>query len=196
MRGERKPRARRAPRAKPTPPAPLPEGRGEKEPTRDSATSDDAREASRECSPPPVREGGPGGVGSARGAPVPHLVTGQRVDADKVTFARQLRREMTPAETALWQHLRASRLNGLHFRRQQLVHGFIADFYCHAAGAVVEVDGGVHNAQLEYDQARDLAFAALGLLVLRVRNDDVLARPSEVLGQIVAACESRLSENL
>jgi very-short-patch-repair endonuclease len=105
--------------------------------------------------------------------------------------ARELRRDMTPAETALWQHLRASRLNGLHFRRQQIVHGFIADFYCHAAGVVVEVDGGVHATQADYDQTRDAAFAALGLFVLRVRNEDVLGATADVLVRIARVCAKR-----
>jgi very-short-patch-repair endonuclease len=100
---------------------------------------------------------------------------------------------MTSAETLLWQYLRASRLRGLHFRRQQVIHGFIADFYCHAAGVVVEVDGGIHDAQLEADESRDRAFAQLGLLTLRVRNEDVFADTDAVLERIANACEQRLT---
>ena len=100
---------------------------------------------------------------------------------------------MTPAETLLWQHLRASRLRGLHFRRQQVIHGFIADFYCHAAGVVVEVDGGIHDTQPEADAARDTAFAQLGLLTLRVRNEDALHNTDAVLERIAGTCEERLT---
>ncbi len=100
---------------------------------------------------------------------------------------------MTPAETLLWQHLRASRLHGLHFRRQQVIHGFIADFYCHAAGVVVEVDGGIHDTQPEADESRDLAFAQLGLLTLRIRNEDVLHDTVAVLERIARTCEERLT---
>ncbi len=39
---------------------------------------------------------------------------------------------MTPAEKILWQELRANKL-GVHFRRQQVIAGFIVDFYCHKA---------------------------------------------------------------
>ncbi|NJL61087.1 MAG: DUF559 domain-containing protein [Methylacidiphilales bacterium] len=42
-------------------------------------------------------------------------------------------------------------LNGLHFSRQQIIDGFIADFYCHAAGFMIEVDGEIHDRQMEYD---------------------------------------------
>src|SRR5438270_8057 len=68
---------------------------------------------------------------------------------EKRERARQLRRTMTPAETALWNHLRAGRLDSVHFRRQQIIDGFIADFYCHAAGLVIEVDGDIHAAQID-----------------------------------------------
>ena len=71
------------------------------------------------------------------------LVTGHH-ETGKKERAHQFRREITPSEAALWQALRANRLGGLHFRRQQIIDGFIADFYCHAAGLVVELDGSVH----------------------------------------------------
>ena len=61
------------------------------------------------------------------------IITGQQ-PGEKLTLARQMRRQPTPAEAKLWQHLRAGRLSGLHFRRQQVIDGFIVDFYCHAVG--------------------------------------------------------------
>ncbi len=62
--------------------------------------------------------------------------------------ARELRREMTPAEKVLWQELRGNKL-GLHFRRQQIIAGFIADFYCYAASLIIEVDAGsIVNKQI------------------------------------------------
>ena len=57
---------------------------------------------------------------------------------------------MTPAEKILWNELRANKL-GVHFRRQQVIAGFIVDFYCHKAGLVVEVDGDIHDLQKEED---------------------------------------------
>lgn len=94
--------------------------------------------------------------------------------AEKREEARRMRREMTPAEAILWQHLRASRLDGLHFRRQQIIDGFIADFYCHSVRLVVEVDGGVHIANADYDRERDRILATRGLRVLRIPNDKLL----------------------
>ncbi|QJW96654.1 endonuclease domain-containing protein [Frigoriglobus tundricola] len=136
---------------------------------------------------------GAGGVGSSRRPPVPHLISGQKLNDAKAAFVQKLRREMTPEETLLWPRLRGNRLHGLHFRRQQLIHGFIADFYCHAAGVVVEVDGDVHDDQAEYATARDLAFANLGLLVLRFRNEDVPANIADVLRRVGTACADRIT---
>ena len=66
------------------------------------------------------------------------IVAGQRVAPEKVAAARELRRHMTPEECILWEHLRAHRLNGLHFRRQQVIDGFVVDFYCSGCALVVE----------------------------------------------------------
>jgi very-short-patch-repair endonuclease len=88
----------------------------------------------------------------------------------------------------LWQALRTNHLHGYHFRRQQVIAGFIADFYCHAAGLIVEVDGGVHTQQQEYDAERDQVLAAHGLRIMRFSNDEVRRNLSVVLARIAAAC--------
>ena len=119
---------------------------------------------------------------------VHNIVQGRRIASDKLARAKELRRHMTAAEKILWQHLRANRLNGLHFRRQQVIDGFIVDFYCHAAQLVIEVDGEIHQQQLEYDQARDRVLTAGGLSVLRIWNDEVMRDLDRVLTRIVAAC--------
>jgi very-short-patch-repair endonuclease len=78
--------------------------------------------------------------------PVKNIIPGQHVTKEKLQRAKELRREMTPAEKILWEELRGSKL-GVHFRRQQVIEGFIVDFYCHKTGLVVEVDGDVHDLQ-------------------------------------------------
>jgi very-short-patch-repair endonuclease len=65
----------------------------------------------------------------------------QRVKKDKLSRARQLRLSPTPAEMKLWQHLRRNQIACVKFRRQQLIEGFIVDFFCHKAGLVIEIDG-------------------------------------------------------
>ena len=102
-----------------------------------------------------------------------------------------MRREMTPAETALWGRLRARRLGGIRFRRQQVVDGFIADFYCNNAGVVVEVDGGVHDPRKEVDAERDAVIRGRDLLVLRFPNEQVIYDPDTVCSEIERHCRAR-----
>jgi hypothetical protein len=54
-----------------------------------------------------------------------HLITGQKIDPAKLEQARTLRRNVTPAEKRLWAALRRNQLDGFHFRRQQIIDGFI-----------------------------------------------------------------------
>jgi very-short-patch-repair endonuclease len=115
--------------------------------------------------------------------PVKNIIPGQKVTKEKQERARELRREMTPAEKILWKELRANKL-GVHFRRQQVIQGFIVDFYCHRAGLVVEVDGDVHDLQKEEDEQREKVLSALGLMIVRFRNDEVVKDVSAAVGKI------------
>jgi very-short-patch-repair endonuclease len=125
-------------------------------------------------------------VGGDERVPAHNVVVGQNVAEEKVRRAKELRRAMTPEEVLLWERLRNNRLNGLHFRRQQVIDGFIVDFYCHAAGLVVEVDGGVHLDRTDYDAERDRILQGRGLRVLRVPNSEVRESLSGVLKLIAA----------
>jgi very-short-patch-repair endonuclease len=120
--------------------------------------------------------------------PIRNIVRGQKVETGKVVRARELRRAMTPEEALLWEHLRGSRLQGLHFRRQQVIDGYIADFYCHAAAVLVEVDGGVHAERAEYDAARNEILWGRGFRTLRIRNEEVREDLGGVLAKIAAFC--------
>ncbi len=113
------------------------------------------------------------------------IVRAQRVAPAKVAAARTLRRRMTPAETAPWQALRRNAAGGLHFRRQQVVDGLIADFFYSKAGLTVEVDGPIHDAQESYDRERDNLLVQRGLTVLHVRNDEVFDNLPDVLARII-----------
>ncbi len=118
-----------------------------------------------------------------------NIVIGQKVTPVKVQLAKELRRQMTQEEKILWQNLRANRLNGLHFRRQQIIDGFIADLYCHTARLVIEVDGEIHQQQAEYDAERDKVLSARGLRLLRIKNEEVRQTLDSVLARIAKACE-------
>ncbi|MBH8571925.1 DUF559 domain-containing protein [Nostocaceae cyanobacterium CENA369] len=117
-----------------------------------------------------------------------NIVIGQKVNPVKLQRAKELRRQMTPEEKILWQHLRANRLHGLHFRRQQIIDGFIADFYCHAARLVIEVDGKIHEQQAEYDVERGKVLTGCGLRLLRIKNEEVRQELDKVLILISQAC--------
>jgi very-short-patch-repair endonuclease len=120
--------------------------------------------------------------------PVRNTVIGQRVGREKAERARALRREMTPAERVLWGRLRGNRLNGRHFRRQQVIAGFIVDFYCHAAGVVVNVDGEVHEGLGQQDEERDAILRGRGFRIVRLRNEEVLGDVEEALARIEEVC--------
>ena len=115
--------------------------------------------------------------------PIKNIVTEQAVTKAKLERAKELRREMTPAEKLLWQEIRANKL-GVRFRRQQVIQGFIVDFYCHRAGLVVEVDGDIHDLQKEEDERREKVLSEMGLKVVRFRNDEVVRDLSTVVGKI------------
>lgn len=146
-------------------------------------------------SPPRFGEGP--GEGSERKpiVPVKNIVIGQNVSAAKAARARELRQNMTPAEKILWQALRANRLDGIHFRRQQVVDGFIVDFYCHAASLVIEVDGGIHLQQVESDRQRQQALTERGFRVIRFQNEQVFNDLDGVLAQIRVACCQQNSQS-
>jgi very-short-patch-repair endonuclease len=99
---------------------------------------------------------------------------------------------MTPAEkpakrvagSAPYGDLRRAKKLGVRFRRQQVIQGFIVDFYCHRAALVVEVDGDIHDLQQEEDARREKALSALGLRVVRFGNDEVVRNLSTVVGRI------------
>ncbi len=117
-----------------------------------------------------------------------NIVIGQRVDGAKLSQAKLFRRRMTPAERRLWQAIR-NNLLGLHFRRQQIVSGFIVDFYCHSASLAVEVDGPSHERNADYDAERDQVLAGLGIHVLRVTNEAAMNHLRKVLARIAGAAE-------
>jgi very-short-patch-repair endonuclease len=119
-------------------------------------------------------------IWARRGESVP--VPQQRV------LARQMRGNPTDAERKLWWHLR-HRLNipNTHFRRQVRIGRFIADFACHSARLIIEVDGGQHATMTAADAGRTKLLEANGYRVLRFWNNDVLKNIDGVLEVIQRA---------
>ena len=87
--------------------------------------------------------------------------------------ARTLRKGMTKEERRLWYEF--LRELPVHFRRQQIVGNYIADFYCFEKKLVIELDGSQHYEEngIVGDQVRDAYMESLGLTVLRYSNSDV-----------------------
>ena len=96
---------------------------------------------------------------------------------------RDLRKTMTPAEAALWQHLRKRQLQGRRFRRQHSVGPFILDFYCPEERLAVELDGAVHDdpGRVEYDDERTASLQAYDIRLVRFENREVFENPDAVL---------------
>lgn len=113
------------------------------------------------------------------------ILIGQKIAPEKREAALQLRKSMTPAENKLWKCMRRYPLKQYRFRRQQIIDGFIVDFYCHMHGLVIEVDGGIHNQQKDYDAARQQAFEDRGLVVLRFTNEKVFKNSNDVVREII-----------
>ena len=110
---------------------------------------------------------------------------------EMLSRARRLRRDMTPAERHLWSYLRSDR-QGVKFRRQMWLAGFIADFACVEARLVIEVDGGQHGKAQEKDRRRAAAMCKAGYRTLRFWNNDVFDNLDGVLKVIQEAIEKAI----
>ena len=113
-----------------------------------------------------------------------NIITNQRIADTTRQQALEMRQNMTPSERSLWSELRNNRLDGWHFRRQQIIDGFIVDFYCHKAGLIIEVDGPIHDSQQDMDAERGAVFLDGGLKILRFTNDQVMNEMPSVLEDV------------
>jgi very-short-patch-repair endonuclease len=116
-----------------------------------------------------------------------------KISARLRSNARTLRRNSTEAERLLWLELRDHCLDGTGFRRQVPIEGYIADFVCHGARLVIELDGGQHFSDEgeKADIARSAVIEAKGFRVLRFSNHDVMTNRTGVLETIAAAVAAR-----
>src|SRR5262245_46827947 len=108
--------------------------------------------------------------------------------------ARRLRRNQTDAERVLWFRLRDRRLDGWKFKRQVPIDRFIVDFFCADAKLIVELDGGQHDQNRDRDANRTGVLDAMGYLVLRYWNNDVIRNIEGVLEDILNTANQQRSE--
>ena len=98
--------------------------------------------------------------------------------------AKELRKNQTKQEKALWDRLRNRQLSGKHFRRQHPYNIYIIDFYCFESSLAIEIDGEIHLKQKEYDLERTRFLESSGLMVLRFKNEDIEKRIEWVIKEI------------
>lgn len=106
--------------------------------------------------------------------------------------ARELRKNQTPQEKIMWEHLRNRKLEGKKFLRQYVINFafdgldrfFIADFYCAEKNLIIEIDGSSHDDKKEYDDLRDFITKSKGMKIKRFTNTEVENNLDYVLCQI------------
>jgi very-short-patch-repair endonuclease len=106
-------------------------------------------------------------------------------DQSRAERARSLRRALTPAELTLWTRLRARRLGGFKFARQEPIYRYYVDFVCRERRLIIELDGGQH-AESPEDRHRDRTLCALGYRVIRIWNNDVIENLDGVLERLLS----------
>jgi len=112
-----------------------------------------------------------------------------KVAPQKIARARSLRQKMSLPEVMIWQRLRPKVNKEFHFRRQTPLLGrFTVDFYFAKLKIVFEIDGSIHEAKFQSDQARDHQLLQAGISVVRISAQRVLANPDGVAEFIRKIC--------
>jgi len=106
--------------------------------------------------------------------------------------ARLLRENMTYHEKLLWKKLKLKQVCGVRFRRQHPIDFFIADFYCHEARLVVEIDGDIHDYRKDYDDGRSAEMERYYIKVIRFTNSEVENNIDSVVRAIENEVKSRI----
>ncbi len=99
-------------------------------------------------------------------------------------LAREMRKEPTPAEAKLWQHIRKEQICGVKFRRQYVIDRFITDFCSPEVRLIIEVDGPIHQYTEEEDQIRQSFLESLGFEIIRFPNTEIFNHLRSVLAVI------------
>jgi len=123
---------------------------------------------------------------------------------DILQLCRWFRKHATHAEREFWTLVRNRQIHGKKFFRQYPItvkdeNGreqiFIADFYCRALRLVVEIDGGIHETQREYDRLRTYLSNVQGIKVVRFSNNEVVNDQSEVKKQLETVVQKNTQED-
>ena len=117
-----------------------------------------------------------------------------RYNLDLKEKARELRKNLTDSEYALWSRLRNKQLLDIPFYRQKPMGAHIMDLYAPKAKLVIEIDGSqpLQGDHLQKDRRRDEYLASLGLKVLRFDSREVLKESDAVLDVIYRTIVAQL----
>lgn len=97
-------------------------------------------------------------------------------------IAQRLRNNQTYSEKRLWKELRKQKIFGYKFLRQHPIiydanydelFFYIPDFYCSSLKLIIEVDGKIHENQIDYDHKRDELLREMNLNILRIKNEEL-----------------------
>lgn len=101
-------------------------------------------------------------------------------------FRRLLRKQMTPAEIALWSIIRKNQIDGVRFLRQFSIGKYIIDFYCPKYHLAIELDGESHfdEKRIQEDNERTNYLQSKGIRVLRFENFEVFDYPQRTIDEI------------
>ena len=108
---------------------------------------------------------------------------------DAINKARYLRKEETETEKILWEKLRNKKL-GIKFRRQHPIEKFILDFYAPSINLAIELDGGDHIQNKEYDILRTSHLKTKRVHVIRFWNTEIENNLNVVIDKIREAIKS------
>ena len=92
---------------------------------------------------------------------------------NNIVLAKHLRKNATPQENHLWYDFLSK--YEIKFQRQKAIDNFIADFYCHKAKLVIEIDGSQHGTKqgMEKDEFRTEILQGYDLKVIRFTNEQI-----------------------
>ena len=120
------------------------------------------------------------------------VIRKQKTNPKNLELAREFRKNPTESEDAVWQMLRNRQIKNLNWRRQQVIFGYIADFYCAELKVVLEIDGSVHENEdvKAYDEFRTSVFESKGIKVFRLKNEDCDKQHLTELIESIITCSS------
>lgn len=104
---------------------------------------------------------------------------------------KESRKNPTEAESIIWERIRTKQI-GHKIRRQHVINRFIADFVCLRKKVVIEIDGKIHERQLEQDAERTEILNTYGYSVIRFKNEEVVANPEKVINEIKSYLDNKV----